>query len=401
MSVPHILIVAGEASGDMHAANLVKALHARRPEVRVSAMGGGALAAAGAELLYDSARLAVVGLIEVLSHLGEILAARRRLVNFLTTQRPDLLILVDYPDFNLLLAAAARKLGIPVFYYISPQVWAWRQGRVRKIKRLVDRMAVILPFEQEFYRKRGMEVDFVGHPLVDELAGPAASIAEAGKAAHGLAPGDERRIIGLLPGSRRREIAVMLPLFLAAARILARGRQPAPIFLLPLAPGLDREVLTAGGLDQYGDLDIRISEHDRHGMMAACHAVMAASGTVTLELALLGVPMVAAYRVSSFTYLVGRLLVDVPHATLVNLVAGREVIPELIQDRAEAALIGGEVAALLDNSQRRQTMLHDLAEVRQKLGRAGASQRAAAIALELLDSAGREEKAANHSRKPA
>lgn len=391
MPAPHILIVAGEASGDMHAANLIKALHSRRPEVRVSAMGGGALAAAGAELLYDSARLAVVGLVEVLSHLGEILAARRRLVNFLAAERPDLLILVDYPDFNLLLAAAARKLGIPVFYYISPQVWAWRQGRVRKIKRLVDRLAVILPFEQKFYRERGMEVDFVGHPLVDELAGAAATAAGDWKAAHGLEPGDERLIIGLLPGSRRREIAVMLPLFLAAARILARGRQPVPIFLLPLAPGLDREILAAGGLALYRDLDIRISEHDRHGMMAACDAVMAASGTVTLELALLGVPMVAAYRVSSFTYLVGRLLVDVPHTTLVNLVAGREVIPEFIQDRAEPALIGGEVAALLDNPQRRQTMVRDLAEVRQKLGRAGASQRAAAIALELLDSADRRE----------
>ncbi|HET97252.1 MAG TPA: lipid-A-disaccharide synthase, partial [Desulfurivibrio alkaliphilus] len=169
-SQPHIVIVAGEASGDMHGANLVKAIKAQRPEVRISAMGGGALAAQGVNLVYESSRLAVVGLIEVLSHLGEIRAALARMRAFLGEQRPELLILIDYPDFNLMLAATAQKLGIPVFYYISPQVWAWRQGRVRTIRRRVDMMAVILPFEQEFYRTRGVAVEFVGHPLLDELA---------------------------------------------------------------------------------------------------------------------------------------------------------------------------------------------------------------------------------------
>ncbi|TBV82706.1 MAG: lipid-A-disaccharide synthase [Desulfobulbaceae bacterium] len=413
MSSPHVLIVAGEASGDMHAANLIKAMRARRPDLKVSAMGGSALVGAGVDLLYDSSQLAVVGLIEVLGHLGEILTARRLLVQFLGEKRPDLLILVDYPDFNLMLAAAAKKLGISVFYYISPQVWAWRQGRVRKIKRLVDRLAVVLPFEQDFYRSRGMDVDFVGHPMVDELGGsnltsvantpatpaPTAhetalvhqaatltSVGESWRMTHGLAPAGEGKIIGLLPGSRRQEVATMLPVFLAAARLLAAARPVPPIFLLPLAPGLGREILQANGLDLYPDLDIRISgHHDRHGMMAACDAAMTASGTVTLELAIHGVPMVSAYRVSSFTYFVGRLLVDVPFTTLVNLVAGRSVIAELIQDQANPAMISREVADLLDNQERRRAMEHGLAEVRQKLGGPGASQRAAVIALGMLE----------------
>ncbi|MFU8818782.1 MAG: lipid-A-disaccharide synthase [Desulfurivibrio sp.] len=378
---PHILIVAGEASGDMHGANLVKAIKARRPEVRISAMGGGALAAQGVELVYESSRLAVVGLIEVLSHLGEIRAALAKLRAFLREQRPELLILIDYPDFNLMLAASAKKLGIPVFYYISPQVWAWRQGRVRTIRERVDRMAVILPFEKEFYRARGMEVEFVGHPLLDELAGVVAD--QPGKGLRDR-PG---KLIGLLPGSRRREIATMLPIFLAAARRLAAELPTPPRFILPLAPGLDRRELMRHGLDQVADLQIEISSEDRHRTMAACDAVMAASGTVTLELAILGVPVVAAYKLSSLTYLMGRWLIDLPHATLVNLVAGREVIPELLQYEATPEKISRAVSTLLEDAGRREEMLAALAEVSRKLGGTGASRRAAHLALALLDRA--------------
>ncbi|MDF1615030.1 lipid-A-disaccharide synthase [Desulfurivibrio dismutans] len=397
MSVYDVLIVAGEASGDMHGANLVKAMRVQRPEIRICAMGGSALAAE-CELIYDSSRLAVVGLVEVLGHLGEILAARRRLFAFLEQQRPALLVLIDYPDFNLMLAARAKKLGIRVLYYISPQVWAWRRGRVRKIKRLVDRMAVILPFEQDFYRRQGVAVDFVGHPLVDELAPlvaqraaagfgeqPGGSALESVKAAVGLAAVDEgRRVIGLVPGSRRREIATLLPVFLAAAARLAKHLAKPPVFLLPMAPGVGYETLQEHGLEQYPELDIRVSQQHRHIIMAACDAAMAASGTVTLELAILGVPTVAAYRVSAFTYLIGRLLVDVPYVTLVNLVAQREVIPELIQAQAEPLMISREITELLNNQNRRQTMLCDLVEVRKKLGGGGASQKTAALALSLL-----------------
>lgn len=392
---PHILIVAGEASGDMHGANLARALRRQAPGVRLSAMGGGALAGEGVELVYESSRLAVVGLVEVLSHLGEIRQALGCLRAFLRRQRPGLLILIDFPDFNLLLAREARKLGIPVFYYISPQVWAWRRGRVRTIRRLVNKMAVILPFEQEFYQKHGVAVEFVGHPLLDEMSdwaggqgeelpAPVGTIDDPAAGPQAGAVGGRRPLIGLLPGSRRREIAVLLPLFLAAARQLAAELPIAPRFLLPLAPGLKAEQLAAHGLSQAHDLTIEVTTAGRHRAMAACDAAMAASGTVTLELAILNVPQVMAYKLSPLTYLLGRWLVKLPHATLVNLVAGREVIPELLQSQATPANICRHLLPLLTETPARAQMLAGLAQVRARLGTPGASHRAAAAALRLV-----------------
>ena len=381
-SSPRIMIVAGETSGDLHGAHLVQALRELRPDLLISGMGGPALAAQGVEILYDAARMAVVGIWEVISHLKDIRAAKRILEDFLREKRPRLLILIDYPDFNLLLAAKAKKLGIPVFYYISPQVWAWRSGRMRTIKRLVDKMAVILPFEEEFYRQRGMAVEFVGHPLVDELAQSLGTefLGTDLKSVPIRAP-----LVGLLPGSRRREIAVMLPLFLAAARRL-KERHPQLSFIIPLAPGLDRQLLMEHGLVDCPELEISLVEPaERHRHMAACAAVLAASGTVTLELALLGVPMVVSYRVAPLTYFLGRLLIKVRYASLVNLVARQEVVPELLQDAATPEAISQELDRLLTDPARRQTMLDGLALVRQRLGGPGASQRAAAKVLALLD----------------
>lgn len=372
-----IMIVAGETSGDLHGAHLVQALRELRPDLAFSGMGGPALAAQGVEILFDAGRMAVVGILEVLSHLKDIRAAKQVLENFLRERRPELLILVDYPDFNLLLAAKARKLGIPVFYYISPQVWAWRAGRVRTIRRLVDGMAVILPFEEEFYQRYDMKVDFVGHPLVDELAG----VMNAGEQRPTAGP----PLIGLLPGSRRREIAAMLPLFLAAARRL-KASHPEVSFVIPLAPGLDRRLLLAHGLAEAAGLAIELApSEDRHRRMAACDVVLAASGTVTLELALLGVPMVVSYRVAALTYLLGRLLIKAPYASLVNLVARREVVPELLQGAATPEAISRELEQLLTDPARRQKMLDGLALVRQRLGGPGASRRAATKVLALLD----------------
>ncbi|HEB50821.1 MAG TPA: lipid-A-disaccharide synthase, partial [Desulfobulbus sp.] len=225
----HIMIIAGEASGDMHGARLVQAMRELDPGLDFSGMGGRELAAAGVELLYDASKLAVVGVTEVLGHLGDILAARRALLRRMRARRPGLLILIDYPDFNLLLAARAKKLGIPVFYYISPQVWAWRSGRVKKIGRLTDRVGVILPFEQEFYARRGVRVDFVGHPLMDAVQTTMSR--EEFLARHRIEP--DRKIIGLLPGSRRREISSLLPDFLAAAEHLVRGSNEQYAFLIP------------------------------------------------------------------------------------------------------------------------------------------------------------------------
>ncbi|ADW17729.1 lipid-A-disaccharide synthase [Desulfobulbus propionicus DSM 2032] len=377
-----VMIVAGEASGDLHGANLVRAMREQRPELRFCGMGGRELHAAGVELLCDAAKLAVVGAFEVLSHLGDILAARRALIERMRDRRPGLLILIDYPDFNLLLARSAKKLGIPVFYYISPQVWAWRKGRVRTIKRLTDRMAVILPFEQSFYARYGVRVDFVGHPLMDAVH-PDLSPAQF-RAAHRIEP--TRKLVGLLPGSRRKEVAALLPDFLAAAELLARDHPQAYTFLIPLAPTIGRTLLDEHGLAAWlGRYDYRVISEGRYAMMAACDAVVAASGTVLLELALLGVPTVATYRVSPRTYFLGRLLIrNLRFFSLVNLIGEREIIPELLQDAVTPGRIASELRNMLDNDVARQSMLAGLREVRERLGGPGASRRAADIALQVL-----------------
>lgn len=376
-----VMIVAGEASGDLHGANLVRALRTLRPELQFSGMGGIELARAGVELLCDAAKIAVVGAFEVLSHLGDILAARRALLARMRSHRPGLLILIDYPDFNLLLAKQAKKLGIPVLYYISPQIWAWRKSRVHKIARLTDRVAVILPFEQAFYANYGYAVDFVGHPLLDSVRpqlSPAAFRQSLGIEA-------DRTLVGLLPGSRRKEVAALLPDFLAAAALLAQ-QHPNLTFLLPQAPTIDRSLLEANGLaDAQQQLDIRVVTEDRYTMMAACDAAVAASGTVLLELAILGVPCVATYRVSPLTYRLGRLLIrDLRFFSLVNLIAEREIIPELLQEAVTPERIAQELQPLLHASSQRHAMRQGFTEVCHRLGGPGASQRAAQVALHLL-----------------
>lgn len=376
-SPPHIMIVAGEASGDLHGANFVRRLRARVPEISVCGMGGVEMAAAGVELLVDISNLAVMGLAEVLSHLSEIRSAMRVLHRRLRERPPDLLVLIDYPGFNLMMAARAKKQQVPVFYYISPKVWAWGGGRVEKIKRLVDRMAVILPFEEEFYRERGVAVRFVGNPLLDSVENRLGR--EEFLRRHGVEP--DCTVIGILPGSRRMEVASLLPAFLAAAESLAGRRKT--VFLVPLASTLSRADLDRNGLAGC-QLDYRVIGTDRYELMAACDAVMAASGTVTLELAILNVPMVVAYRVSWLTYIIGRLLVKVKHFSLVNLVAGREVVPELLQGDVTPQRLADEVEWLLDAG-RASSMRQQLAEVVNRLGEPGAAGRAVEVALELID----------------
>ncbi|GAB4344515.1 MAG: lipid-A-disaccharide synthase [Desulfobulbaceae bacterium] len=376
-----VMIVAGEASGDLHGARLVAAMREQAPGLRFFGMGGAEMAAAGVELLFDAARIAVVGLTEVFSHLCDILAARRLLTREMRKRRPDLLVVIDFPDFNLMLAGRARKLGIPVLYYVSPQVWAWRSGRVKKIGRLADRIAVILPFEKAFYARRGVEVDFVGHPLMDSVT-TTRTAAETRKA---LGIGPEKTVIGILPGSRTREIITLLPDFLAAARRLTVITDREYVFLVPRANTVSPELLADNGIDRYrGELDIRVSDSNRYDLMAACDAAIAASGTVILELAMLGVPAVATYRVSPRTYFLGRMLTSLRHFTLVNLIGGRTIIPELLQDEVTPAGIARELALILDEPEVREKILAGLAEVREKLGKPGASRRAAGIALELM-----------------
>lgn len=377
------MIITGEASGDMHGANLIRAMQEEAPGLRVCGMGGPELIACGMEILYDAARLSVVGLLEVFSHLGDIRAAMAVLEARLTSERPDLLILIDLPDFNLMMAKRAKKLGVPVFYYISPQVWAWRSGRVKKIKRLVDRMAVILPFEQEFYRQRGMEVDFVGHPLLDTVKTTTSRREFLDRL--GIKSGS-RPVIGILPGSRVGEVRTMLPIFLAAARLLA-AEVGSPVCLLPVAAALDDELLAASGLAGC-DLEVHAIREDRYDLMAACDVVMAASGTVTLELAILGVPMVVSYRVSPLTHFLGRWLIKVKYASLVNLVAGERIVPELMQREATPEKINQALQTLLCEPGAAELMKEGLVRVVRQLGGQGASRRAALIALKLAGRGG-------------
>ena len=378
MNAPRIMIVAGEASGDLHGSKLVAAMREQAPDLAICGIGGPELAAQGVEILYDASRLAVVGIVEVISHFRFIREAMRALEKRLREQPPRLLILIDYPDFNLILAKKARRLGIPVFYYISPQVWAWRSGRVKTIKKLVDRMAVILPFEKEFYQKCGMEVEYVGHPLMDTVRAsmPRAEFLQS----LGIAP--KSTVIGILPGSRKRELAGMLPVFLAAAKLM-QEQLVKPVFVLPLAPTLSEDDLLAHGLAEAG-VEVRVIRESRYDLMAACGAVMAASGTVSLELAILDVPMVIAYRVSPLTYFLGRRMIKVQYASLVNLVAGRGVVPELLQHEAVPEKIAQATVRLVTNQAERDRLLAGLAEVRQKLGGAGASAKAAKLALETV-----------------
>ena len=373
------MIVAGEASGDMHGAGLVAAMTALDPDLHFCGVGDKALAAQGVDLLYHSRQLAVVGVVEVLSHWREIRAAFNGLSCRLRDTRPSLLILIDFPEFNLILARRAKKLGIPVFYYVSPQVWAWRSGRVRTIARLVDRLVVILPFEEEFYRSRGVgQVTFVGHPLLDMVRTEISP--GAFRQHHDIAP--EATVIGILPGSRKREITSILPDFIRTARLL-KQRKEGLCFLLPLAPTLALEDL---GLTEevMAELNIKVIGDQRYELMAACDLVMTASGTVTLELAILGVPMVVTYRTAAMTYLLGRCLVNVKYASLVNLVADREVVTELIQQEFSPDSLTAALLAIWPGTEKRRRLIVGLEEVSARLGTPGASNKAARLALELL-----------------
>lgn len=378
-----IMIIAGEASGDLHGARLVQSLRQMDPELTFCGMGSREMTAAGVEILFDAARIAVVGVVEVLSHLSDIVCARKTLIRRMREQRPDLLVLIDFPDFNLLLARKAKKLGIPIFYYISPQVWAWRTGRVKTIGKLVDVIGVILPFEETFYRTRGVPAHYVGHPLLDSVRVGLDRTAFCSK--YGIDP--SRKLIGLLPGSRKKEIAALLPDFLATARRLQGKYDQQFVFLLPLAPTISEEELMVHGLaEACSAVQIQVIREDRYDMMAACDAVVAASGTVTLELAILNVPMVVVYRLAPHTYFLAKLLIrHMQHFSLVNLIAQHQVVPELLQDQVNPARIEAELAALLFNEKVRVGLLEGLTSVRAQLGQPGASRQAARLALKLLE----------------
>ncbi len=370
------MIVAGEASGDIYGADLVSEAVKLAPGLHFFGIGGERMREAGAETLIDSADMAVVGLVEVLKHFDVIAAAFKKLKQILVNDSPDLLILIDYPGFNLRLAKVAKKAGVRVLYYISPQIWAWRQGRVKTIARLVDHMAVILPFEAPFYEKAGVPVTFVGHPMLDLVT----VVLDRSAAAASFNLDPSRKIVGLFPGSRRNEIERLLPVIIAAAGRL-KERFPGIQFILPLASTLqDHDIvplLAAAGLD------VTITRDRIHDMIRACDAVISVSGTVTLEIALVGTPMVIMYKLSPVTYQLAKRLIKIDNIGLCNIVAGETVVRELIQDHANPEEIAAEIGKLLTDHKYHSTIADKLGEVRSKLGRGGASVNVARLALTL------------------
>ena len=372
-----VMIIAGEASGDMHGATLVREMLKCNPALKFYGIGGNKLRREGVELLADAADMAVVGLTEVIFKLGGILKIMTLMKKSMDERRPDLVILIDYPDFNLPLAKAAHKRGIKVFYYISPQVWAWRRGRIKQIKKTVNKMAVILPFEVETYREKGFEANYVGHPLLDMVK--TNSSKQDSRKKNGLA--EDKITIGILPGSRMSEIKKLMPELVRATQILKR-EIPDAQFVLPLADTLDETIIT-----EYisgADVQIKIISGHTYDVITCCDLVLVASGTATLETALLGVPMIVIYKISALSYFIGKLIIDVKNISLVNIIAGKTVVPELIQSEASGAQIAAEALSILKNRNKRQEMINRLQSIRSRLGEPGAARRAAQIAIDML-----------------
>jgi lipid-A-disaccharide synthase len=378
-----VLFSAGDASGELHAAALVRTLRARLPDTRFFGTGGVEMEKAGVELLVHQRDLAIGGLVEVLSSANRIVRAWRRMTAALARERPDLLVLVDSPDFNLPLARRGRRLGIPILYYVSPQVWAWRRGRIAKIARRVDRMAVIFPFEQDVYAGTGLPVDYVGHPLVESTRQLVERLDQA-SARRALGFEVEAPWVALLPGSRRNEIRHGLGLQLACAAALHRQR-PDLRFAIALAPSLSREWMEEQvarvGLPE--GLDVRLVEGHTYELLRAADVALAKPGTITLEVALLGCPLVVAARAHPLSAAIGRRIIAVPSFTMVNLIAGAPVVPEFLQEQALPERVSQALAALLSGPAR-ELQLARLADVRERLGAGGAAERAAQIAVEML-----------------
>lgn len=370
-----VMLSCGEASGDLYAGALIHALREREPAIEVFGLGGDRVQEAGGRLIGDYHALAVTGLVEAVRVLPSSYAMLRRLLDAARAERPRALVLIDFPDFNFRLMAAVRRFGIPIVYYICPQLWAWRPGRLRTMKALVDRVLPIFPFEESIYRAEGMDVQFVGHPLVD-LAVARRSREELLSELH-LDPA--RPVVALLPGSRPNELHRLVPVLAAAAPRIASeviGTQ----FLVARAPRLaDAFFVPFHGTG----VPLRVVENATDDVLNAADAVITASGTATIQTALHGKPMAVVYRLSPVTYTLGRPLVRVSMFSMVNLVAGERVVPELIQDQCTPEAVAREAVDLLTNTRRVEEMTEQLALVRQRLGPPGASGRAADAILEI------------------
>lgn len=377
MTQKKILVIAGEASGDAHAGRMIAALKRQMPGVAVTGIGGETMRAAGANIVVDFSELAVMGLIEVLKRYRQIKKIFNQMVELLKSDRPDLLVLIDYPGFNLKLAKVAKKMGIPVLYYISPKVWAWRAGRVKTIKQVVDHMAVLFPFEVPIYETAGVPVSCVGHPLVDAVK--TTLTPEQARAKFGF--DDNKKILGLYPGSRRSEVEVLLPIMIASAERIKQNH-PDITIVLPIAPGLDDSVIEP--ILSQSPLEINVVKDDFYDLTSCCDAIVAASGTVTLEIALLGVPHLIVYRVAPMSYRILSRLVKIPYVGLCNIVTGKPFILELLQDQVTAERLEQELITLLIHEDSKNIAENIRQQVLMSLGPSGGADNAAQQVINML-----------------
>ena len=381
-----LLLSCGEASGDLYAGALVRELRSLDAGVTVAGLGGPQFAAAGGQLIDDYRQLAVTGLTEAVAKIPRSLAAFRRLVRAATSERPDALVAIDFPDFNFRLARAIKRLGVPVIYYISPQIWAWRPRRLATMRRIANRVLVIFPFEEAIYRKGGVPVEFVGHPLVD-LTTPSASRADFLRA-HGLSA--SAPTVAILPGSRENEVSRILPDLFAAAGLI-RAAVPGAQFIVARAPHLDDRLFARTGSARTGSdpgsdpgsdtLRVVVVEGDTDTVLASADVALTASGTATVQAALHDTPMVIVYRLSPLTYRLGRRLVTIGMIGMVNLIAGEKIVPELLQDAFTPEAVAHEAIALLTERFRFAAVKAGVARVRERLGGSGACRRAAQAIL--------------------
>jgi lipid-A-disaccharide synthase len=379
-----IMLSAGEASGDLHGATMCRALRALDPGVRLIGMGGPRMAAAGVEILVDPTAHAAMGTSEALGRVPGLYRAYKLLVRRLREARPMAMVLIDFPEFNLRLAKQARRAGIPVLYFIPPQLWAWRRGRIRQMARRMTRVLAVFPFEESLYEEAGVPVEFVGHPLLDVVPRDL----DRAKARERLGVGERQTLVGLLPGSRRQEVDRLLPPMLDAAARLARadGRR---CFVLGLAASVDRGLVTAHlrRASEAGGPPVAVVEGLTHEVMAASDALLIASGTATLEAALLGAPMVVCYRVSRLTEVVARLLNRSPWISLPNIVAGSGAVPEILQDKVTGARLSFEAERLLVEPVAATAQRAAFKEVRSRLGQPGVGERVARAVLKVVGAA--------------
>lgn len=368
-----IMMSAGEASGDMHAAAVAAELKRIMPDADLFGMGGADMRKSGVRIIYDIENLGIIGVVEVIRHIPLFFRLRSMLKEAMIKEEPDVLVCVDYPGFNMKLAHVAKELGIPVIYYIAPTIWAWNKGRAKNIVRDVEQVASIFPFEAEAYRKAGARVTFVGHPLADTVK-PSMSFEEAMDYFHGNP--DKKRVL-LMPGSRKNEVAGLLPVMIQAAEKLAEKEECQ--FFIPRASTISKEMLLS--IIGKTSLSIEITEGHQYDLMQICTACVASSGTATLETALMELPTVLVYKLAPFTWFLANLLVHVKYAGLPNLLLGREVTPELLQDRARAENIVSILLPWLQDEKARQKNIEEIREVRKALGSGGAVHRVAELII--------------------